>query len=75
MRDDRAIRDYLQRKHPDIYERLERANGDVLRIAVELKNVRSQDRTVRALKSTAGYAAQIWRAGVPDLSSLRKAKG
>jgi hypothetical protein len=75
VRDDRAIRDYLRRKHPEIYRRLEIAGGDVLRIAVGLKNVRSKDSTVSLLKSNAQYAAQIWRAGAPDASRLRKSGG
>jgi len=70
MRDIRTIKDYLIRKHPDVYERLARANGDVLRIAVELRRVRSRDQIVVAMKQTAVFASQVWRAGIPNFSQF-----
>ncbi len=73
-RGQRAVRDYLKRKQPDVYERLLAADGDVLKIAVSLRKVRSQDTTVQLLKSNARFAADIWRAGVCDMARLRVSK-
>jgi hypothetical protein len=69
---DRAIRDYLHRKHQKIYERLQKADGDVVRITVEMRGIRSRDAIVALLQRNAVYAAQIWKAGEPDYIALRK---
>jgi hypothetical protein len=59
----RSLSDYLRRKRPEIFKLLDNAGGDVLKIAVAFKHVRSQDATVRLLQSNAQLAAQVWREG------------
>ena len=66
----RAIRDYLKRKQPEVYKCLLKADGDVLKIAVALKKMRSQDTTVQLLQVNARHAAEIWHMGVCDPARL-----
>jgi hypothetical protein len=67
----RSLSDYLRRKRPEIFKLLDNAGGDVLKIAVAFKHVRSQDTTVRLLQSNAQLAAQAWREGFYDSSRIQ----
>ncbi len=64
---ERAVREYLRRKHKRLYEILVAADDPSL----TLQQYRTRDRLIIAMQSDPRYAAQIWQAGVADISRLK----
>jgi hypothetical protein len=70
-RGERALRDYIRRKHIRLYDELASSNSDPIRVTSTLRRYPSKDPLILAMRSHTDYALRIWAAGETDISRLR----